>query len=100
MVSESKFPKVRILSTAEIMAPMSPKENAVAAIAEKVHDETGNWPDPRKDEIRVALVAELTAVNGSPEHSADMVRRIESGELALPKIHSDKAHALAKALVS
>lgn len=99
-MSESKFPKVRILSTAEIVAPMSPEESACADMAERVHDETGQWLNPHKDDLRVALVAELTAANGSPGYSADMVRRIESGELALPKIHSDKAHALAKALVS
>ena len=52
----------------------------------------------KKNKIREALIAELTAANGNREYSATMAKRIESGELVLGKIHSDKAHALAKAL--
>lgn len=52
-----------------------------------------------KDEIRKALIAELTAANGNEKWSTEMVDRIERGALKLPRIHADKAHELAEALV-
>ncbi len=53
-----------------------------------------------KEDIRRKLTEELTAANGSPEHSADMVRRIEAGKLQLARTHSDEAHRLAALLVA
>ena len=44
------------------------------------------------------LIEELVKANGDRAWSADMADRIERGELELPRIHSDEAHALAKKL--
>ena len=37
-------PTVRILSTAEIFAPLTPEESAIADEDERVHEMTGTWP--------------------------------------------------------
>lgn len=52
-----------------------------------------------KDDIRKALIVELTAANGDEKWSTDMVNRIERGALKLPRIHAERAHELVAALV-
>lgn len=50
------------------------------------------------EQVREALVVELMRANGHRATSEDMARRIETGELELPRVHANEAHMLAKAL--
>jgi len=64
------IPKVRILSTAEIFAPMSTKDDIGADVAEQIHAESDRWPSRDDDERLDIAHARIAALPEQERHEA------------------------------
>lgn len=64
---------VRILSTAEIFAPMSAEEDIGADVAEQIREESGKWPARSDDERLFAAHARIAALPKEKQREA-MIR--------------------------